>query len=67
VLATDRGPLPSRARLQIQRPELVGLCGRPHKSTYADTATMPMCCADGSDWRDGTVVLRRVAGAGFGI
>jgi len=41
VLAADRGPVPAGPGLQIQRAELIQLCGRPHRSIYADTATMP--------------------------
>src|SRR5680860_69239 len=41
------------ARVQVQVAELVELCGHPHSSTYADTATMPrfsvVGCRSGDD------------------
>ena len=29
--------------VEWREPDLVDLCGYPHRSTYADPATMPMC------------------------
>ena len=67
VLAADRGPLPAGPGLQVQRPELVHLCGHPHRWTYADTATMPRGSVVGSHWRDDAGVPRRLTSAGVGI
>ena len=39
--AAAGGPLLAGVRLQVERPKLVELCGHPHSSIYADTATMP--------------------------
>ena len=67
ALAADRGPLPAGPGLQVQRPELIHLCGHPHRPIYADPATMPRISVAGSLWRDDAGVLRRLTGAGVGI
>jgi hypothetical protein len=41
ALAADRGPLAPGVGLEVERPELPGLCGHPHRWIYADPATMP--------------------------
>jgi len=53
--------------LQRKVAQLVDLCGYPHRSTYADTATMPRVSTVGGQPRDDAGLLRRPAATRLGI